>query len=144
MASSRIGKNTGPGSWRSTASTSARIRISTSATKKILMFNTKAWPTVAKYARNSAGSKKACLTFGHPDELMTISVSPANTTTVLPSATHTLPTDAGSIWAPRRGSLLPRSISLLQDRGADLVGQPGLLQLGERPVGRERCHGLVD
>ena len=78
--SAAAGRTPGPGRLRITASSSAKTRISTSATRNILMFSRNAWrdrPEVAP--RNSAALKNACLTVGQPGELTIDSTTSART-----------------------------------------------------------------
>src|SRR3990170_8667220 len=89
VASARIGKNTGPGRLRSTARTSPKPRMRTSAIRN-------SWTFVRKRAMDSgrASAKRAALrnsrwTSGQPGALTTVQPIAPKTTTVLRTAMST-------------------------------------------------------
>src|SRR6266540_2690065 len=120
-ASARSGKNTGPGSPRSTAMSRATTRISTSAMQKILMFTRNACAISGNDSRKIWPLKNWRLTSGQPGELTIAATTIATNTTVL--------------------AIKPRA--LLQDRDAGLRGKPLALDLREGAVRLERGDRLV-
>src|SRR6266487_1594060 len=147
-AIARKGKNTGPGSPRSSAIRSAATRISASAIRKILMLTRKARAISGNESTKICPSKNAFLTAGQPAELTTAKTTTAATTSVLASAMATPlrppPFRSARIREPRPGSaptLTPRA--LLQDGSVGLGGEPLVLEAGERPVCLQRRECLV-
>src|SRR6476659_6265058 len=98
MPSTRIGKNTGPGRLRTTASASGRMNAS--EIKKIFTFSRNARAISGMEALNSCQLKKVCLTSGYPGACVIARASTVKKTTVLSTA----------IVAPRRPS--PPAVAL--------------------------------
>src|SRR5919204_5425110 len=133
MASTRIGKKTGPGRLRRTARPSAIGRISASAMQKIFTLSRKAEAMPGKVLANSWPSKKACWISGHPGALTIAKPSPVKTAPVLASAIRTARRPS-----PSRRKALP------EDWDADHLREPGLVDLPQRPVRLHRGQRLVD
>src|SRR6185503_11315332 len=150
IASARMGKNTGPGRLRRTAMPSAKARITTSATKKILTSSQKADSTSGNQVRNSSPLRNFCLTSSQPEELTTSRPSAVNTMAVDTSATATLrpaPPPPPRIRDRRSPAVDDASVigaGSVEDGRADDVGEPLLLDGGQRSVRLQRCDRLVD
>src|SRR4051794_38317141 len=169
IAITRTGKNTAPGRLRRTATSRARARITTSATRKYSMFRTNFLAISGKLSRNSSPLKNACLTAGQFFEwTITHTIAP-NTTTVLTTAITTplAPSRRSPVLATSRdrrpppgtsgpgsgsdpmsyafGELTPGGLALEDRDGADvrLLGQPLLLEVGQGPVVRHGPERLV-
>src|SRR5436190_22989473 len=89
MASSRIGKNTGPGRLLSTAMNRAKASTTASATRNSSMLRRKPRSTSGNASRKRSPSKNASLTAGHPGACTTAKPATAKKTTVLISAMTT-------------------------------------------------------
>src|SRR5215217_2813622 len=153
-ATSRKGKNTGPGIPRTTAMTSARTRISTSETIKIFTLSKKAPSTEGlpvlptSDCQRFFGLKNRSATISLPGESATMTAITAKKSTVLaldtrtprfPRAREPLPASARGPGAPGP----PPSTLLLDGGDAQVLLQVLLLQLLERPVFLHRAKRLV-
>src|SRR3954470_5741617 len=120
---------------------SAKIRMNTSAIRKISMFSLSARRTFGNEYVNSSQLKNACLTSGQPLEVTTISAMAPKTTSVLAVAIAVL---RPAPPAPRMRDERPGSFkrrTLLQDGRA--ARDPLLLELLQRPIGTELAQRLV-
>src|SRR5918997_2282550 len=147
------GKNTGPGICRTTAMTSARIRIKTSEIAKISTFRRNAPTTEGVLGVPTAdcqrwkGLKKRSATISLPGASTTTTAMAAKNNTVLALETSTArppsilePRSApgvpagsrGSGWSPGPVPLVV--ILLLEGRDAQVLLQVLLLELPQRPV----------
>src|SRR6266699_466043 len=135
IASARMGKNTGPGRERSTATKSASGRMIASAIAKILTFSRNAFAISGKSALNRCPLKKAWWTCGQPGAF----------TIANASATNTIAVETSAIITPRRPSVAPvrprrifeprsDSAGLLEDRDGDDLRQPARVDLLQRAV----------
>src|SRR6185369_7047701 len=169
----RIGKNTGPGRLRRTATTRARMRTRTSAMRKIWTLIQKPLTSAGIASPNSFGSKKSCWTSGQFGALTMTSPSAPKKTTVLSTASHTVRrgsradrrrTEGGSCDSARRRSPAPGSKPIKADRRSSrpsvaarrpaaepllqlrcaLAGDPLLDDRREAAVRLHRREGLVD
>src|SRR6476659_5724900 len=141
MPSTRIGKNTGPGRLRTTASASGRMNAS--EIKKIFTFSRNARAISGIDALNSCQLKNVCLTSGHPGACVIARASTVKKTMVLSTA----------IVTPRRPSppavTLPRifeprfSFRRLFQHGRVSLEPLGLQAL-QRAVGAELRQRVVD
>src|SRR3970282_1014264 len=139
-----MGKKTGPGRLRSTASARAKTRIKTSATRKIFTFVQNAERMSGNDFSNCSRSKNACLTSSQPGERTTTTATTATRPAVETRATATLRPPPPFVRLPRiLEPRFPFSPALLQDRGA-LLPQPPDLESLERPVGPHLPDRLVD
>src|SRR3954468_5667944 len=145
MPSTRIGKNTGPGRLRMTASASASTRMNASEIKKIFTFSRNARAISGIDALNSCQLKNVRLTSGHPGACVIARASTVKKTMVLSTA----------MVAPRRPSppavTLPRIFEprvafrrLFQHGRAAGLGDPLLLEALKRAVALQFREGLVD
>src|SRR5918994_5650776 len=158
-ASSRIGKNTGPGKLRRTATTRARISTRTSAIRKSCTFTRNARPTSGRESSSSSTLRNLKRNSSQPGELTATKTTIAMKIAVLASATATARRPSTRVPPPRirerpsragKGSgttgapggvvLTGRAASpssLLQD-GVGEVRQPLVLEALQRAVGLER------
>src|SRR4051812_36962582 len=131
IASTRKGRNTGPGRPRTIATTSASTRMMGSAIRKIFTFRRKARAICGNVSLNSPLLRNALLNSSQPGEWTIANPSPPKTTTVL----------AMAIRRPRRPLFKE---ALLQDGDADDLGEPGRLDLRQRAVFLHRRERRVD
>src|SRR2546423_9626240 len=145
MPSRRRGNAAGPGRLRTTASSSAKTRMNTSAMEKIFTFNRNAREISGSELLNCPQSKKVRRTSCQPGACVIASASSVKTATVLRIA----------IEIARRPSppdiTLPRILeprfsfsALLQDGRAADLREPLVLDLGQRPVRLQLRDRLVD
>src|SRR3990172_6378770 len=140
-----MGKNAGPGRLRSTARTSPKTRLRTSAIRNSWTFRRNRAIESGSASQNRSASKNARGPTGHPGEWTTPQPIAPMKTTVLARAMSTArpPTDRPSRRREALPPVIPDRARRLLERRRPLVRDPRVDDAGERAVVRQRRDGRI-
>ena len=137
-------RRAGPGSPRSTARISASGRITASAIRNIWTFSRNASAMPGKSDLKRSPLKNCRCTSGQPGLFAIAKPTAAKTIAELTSEMRTARRPSRGLSRPPRIFERPSSLrALLQGRDGDDLRQPGLLDLGQRPLGLHHLERLV-